>query len=49
MWVGLGGTLLTMFAVVPPWPVYNKHPQRFLGSGLALPPGGIVVEGANVK
>lgn len=48
LWVGLGGTLLTMLAVVPPWPFYNQHPQRWLPSGRAtggLPQGGIVIGG----
>jgi len=46
--VGLGGTLLTMIAVVPSWPFYNQHPQRWLPSGGktgGLPAGGIVVGG----
>jgi len=48
LWVGLGGTVLTMLAVVPPWPFYNQHPQRFLPSGktmASMPQGGIVVGG----
>ena len=52
LWVGLGGTLLTMLAVVPPWPVYNQHPQRWLPSGkktAGLPAGGIVIGGKGVR
>jgi signal peptidase complex subunit 1 len=45
MWIGLAGTALAMLLVVPPWPIYNKHPQPWLGSKAALPPGGIVVGG----
>jgi len=48
LWVGLGGTVLTMLAVVPPWPFYNQHPQRFLPSAktmASMPHGGIVVGG----
>jgi len=45
MWVGLAGTVLAMLLVVPPWPVYNGHPQPWLGSKATLPPGGIVVGG----
>jgi signal peptidase complex subunit 1 len=44
MWVGLGGTALAMLAVVPPWPVYNQHPQPWVGSKASLPVGGIVVD-----
>jgi len=45
MWIALAGTLLAMFLVVPPWPVYNQHPQPWIGSKMRLPPGGIVVTG----
>ncbi|EXJ72292.1 uncharacterized protein A1O5_04796 [Cladophialophora psammophila CBS 110553] len=43
MWIGLAGSLLAMLLVVPPWPVYNQHPQPWLGSQTVLPPGGILV------
>ncbi|KIV77489.1 hypothetical protein PV11_09279 [Exophiala sideris] len=49
MWIGLAGTALAMLLVVPPWPVYNQHPQPWFGSKSALPPGGIVVGGARGK
>jgi len=52
LWVGLGGSLLTMIAVVPPWPFYNNHPQRWLpaaGKTGVLPEGGIVVTGKKSK
>jgi len=52
MWTGLGGTVLTMLAVVPPWPAYNKHPQSWIGSRdqiRGLPAGGIVVDGKKVN
>ncbi|EXJ83834.1 hypothetical protein A1O1_07461 [Capronia coronata CBS 617.96] len=45
MWIGVAGTLLAMFLVVPPWPVYNRHPQSWLGSKASLPQGGIIVGG----
>jgi len=45
MWIGLAGTVLAMLLVVPPWPVFNQHPQPWLGSKVTLPPGGIVVGG----
>ncbi|KIW16626.1 hypothetical protein PV08_03814 [Exophiala spinifera] len=45
MWIGVIGTLFAMFLVVPPWPVYNQHPQPWIGSKARLPPGGIVVPG----
>ena len=45
MWVGLVGFVVTVLAVVPPWPFYNQNPQAFIGSNRkhALPPGGIMV------
>lgn len=45
MWIGLAATLLAMLLIVPPWPVFNQHPQPWLGSKATLPPGGIVVGG----
>ncbi|KAI5854951.1 microsomal signal peptidase 12kDa subunit [Tricharina praecox] len=33
VYVGLAGTALTFLTVVPPWPFYNKHPQRWLPAG----------------
>ena len=52
MWFGLGGTMLTMLVVVPPWPIYNKHPEQWLPSGNAIgvmPAGDIVVTRKKVK
>lgn len=51
MWTGLAGTVLTMFAVVPPWPFYNQNPKRFLPFGkttTGMPAGGIVVGGTKL-
>jgi signal peptidase complex subunit 1 len=33
LFIGLGGTALTFFAVVPPWPIFNKHPVKWLAVG----------------
>ncbi|KAF8534187.1 microsomal signal peptidase 12kDa subunit [Trichophaea hybrida] len=30
VYIGLGGTALTFLVVVPPWPMYNKHPLTWL-------------------
>jgi signal peptidase complex subunit 1 len=40
LWTGLGLTLLVMLVVVPAWPMYNKHPQKWLGSS-----GSVIVVG----
>ncbi|PGH28821.1 signal peptidase complex subunit 1 [[Emmonsia] crescens] len=46
LWIGLAGTLITAMVVVPPWPMYNKHPEPWLiaGSG-GVGREGIVVDG----
>lgn len=48
LWTGLGLTLLVMLIVVPAWPIFRKHPVRYLGSTI-LPAGGIVVSGKKVQ
>lgn len=35
VYVGLGGTALAFLAVVPPWPIYNKNPVKWLPAGYA--------------
>ncbi|EPQ67525.1 Bgt-3447 [Blumeria graminis f. sp. tritici] len=30
LYIGLGGTALTFFLVVPPWPFYRSHPVKWL-------------------
>jgi len=30
LYIGLGGTALTLLIVVPPWPFFNKHPVKWL-------------------
>ncbi|PGH23202.1 hypothetical protein AJ80_02732 [Polytolypa hystricis UAMH7299] len=50
VWVGLAGTILTAFVVIPPWPFYNKHPEPWLGVGWRTWDGGpgIAVDGVKV-
>ncbi|TGZ85069.1 microsomal signal peptidase 12 kDa subunit [Ascodesmis nigricans] len=33
VYIGLGGTALTMLAVVPPWPAFKKNPVTWLPAG----------------
>jgi signal peptidase complex subunit 1 len=49
LWIGLGGTLFTAFVVIPPWPVYNQNPERWLNSagGKAGAPK-VIVDGVKV-
>jgi signal peptidase complex subunit 1 len=49
LWTGLGLTLLVMLLVVPAWPIFRRHPVKYLGSTTVLPPGGIVVAGKKVQ
>ncbi|KAF2434718.1 SPC12-domain-containing protein [Tothia fuscella] len=32
LYVGLAGTALTFVVVVPAWPIFNKHPQRWIAA-----------------
>ncbi|EPS43433.1 hypothetical protein H072_2580 [Dactylellina haptotyla CBS 200.50] len=51
LYVGLAGTGLTFLAVVPPWPVYNQAPVKFLSASGNKSAGGgvIIVDGQEVK
>lgn len=48
LWVGLGGTLFTALAVVPPWPFYNKNPEKWLRSTTQTGGSEVVVDGVRV-
>ncbi|KAL3489442.1 microsomal signal peptidase 12 kDa subunit-domain-containing protein [Aspergillus germanicus] len=48
LWTGLAGTILTGLVVIPPWPFYNNHPEKWL---VPLPGAGgarVVVDGVKV-
>ncbi|KAJ5216515.1 uncharacterized protein N7498_002922 [Penicillium cinerascens] len=49
LWIGLAGTLFTGLAVIPPWPIYNQNPERWMGSagGKAITPK-VLVDGVKV-
>lgn len=32
LWIGLAGTVFTGLVVIPPWPFYNRNPEKWLGS-----------------
>lgn len=51
VWIGLAGTIVTALAVVPPWPMYNKNPEKWLvpRTGKAAGAGGVVVDGIKVS
>ncbi|KAL4890418.1 putative microsomal signal peptidase subunit SPC12 [Aspergillus ambiguus] len=49
LWTGLGGTLITGLVVIPPWPMYNKNPEKWLVPGPGSTGGaGVVVDGVKV-
>ncbi|OCK82821.1 microsomal signal peptidase 12 kDa subunit [Lepidopterella palustris CBS 459.81] len=48
LWIGLAGTTLTFFAVVPPWPFYNKNPLPWLPPHNAISGLDIEVDGKRV-
>ncbi|KAL1969057.1 hypothetical protein VTN77DRAFT_891 [Rasamsonia byssochlamydoides] len=51
LWIGLAGTLLTALVVVPPWPFYNQHPEKWLNPATGGRSSGvpdIVVDGVKV-
>ncbi|KAI4197696.1 MAG: hypothetical protein LQ350_005765 [Teloschistes chrysophthalmus] len=49
LWVGLGGTAATFFVVVPPWPIYNENPEKWLRANSAMSGAGIEVDGKRIK
>ncbi|EED18456.1 microsomal signal peptidase Spc12, putative [Talaromyces stipitatus ATCC 10500] len=54
LWIGLAGTAITGFVVIPPWPFYNRHPEKWLDStgsntNSAINVPGIVVDGVKVR
>ncbi|KAL1972122.1 hypothetical protein VTN31DRAFT_7341 [Thermomyces dupontii] len=52
LWLGLAGTLITALVVVPPYPFYNRNPEKWLDpvagtKGVSVP--GIVVDGVKIR
>ncbi|PYH40659.1 signal peptidase complex subunit 1 [Aspergillus saccharolyticus JOP 1030-1] len=49
LWVGLAGTAATGLVVIPPWPMYNKSPERWLKPTTAgARVKGVTVDGVKV-
>ncbi|KAJ5953443.1 Microsomal signal peptidase Spc12 [Penicillium verhagenii] len=48
LWVGLGGTLFTALAVIPPWPIYNQNPEKWLNKDGSSRGPQVVVDGVKV-
>ena len=49
LWVGLGGTVLAFFVVVPPFPIFNENPERWLPAGSGIAGSGIEVDGKKIN
>ncbi|TVY49899.1 Signal peptidase complex subunit [Lachnellula occidentalis] len=46
LYIGLGGTALTLALIVPPWPFFNRHPVRWLPvGGVEKKSQGIMMDG----
>ncbi|KAH7122803.1 microsomal signal peptidase 12 kDa subunit-domain-containing protein [Dendryphion nanum] len=48
VYIGLGGTVLTFLAVVPPWPFYNKNPEPWLPPQSATSGVNITIDGQKI-
>ncbi|KAJ5765594.1 hypothetical protein N7520_005153 [Penicillium odoratum] len=48
LWVGLGGSLFTALVVIPPWPIYNQKPQRWLNKDGSSGGPQVLVDGVKV-
>ncbi|KAJ5885692.1 hypothetical protein N7504_011528 [Penicillium tannophilum] len=48
LWVGLGGTLFTALTVIPPWPIYNQNPERWLNKDGSSRSPHVMVDGVKV-
>ncbi|KAK0748613.1 microsomal signal peptidase 12 kDa subunit-domain-containing protein [Apiosordaria backusii] len=44
VYIGLAGTAATFLLVVPPWPIYNKNPVKWLPVAGVASPANIVID-----
>ncbi|MCJ1232762.1 hypothetical protein MMC14_000716 [Varicellaria rhodocarpa] len=49
LWVGLTGTAITFFIVVPPWPAFNESPEKWLPARSGISGSGIEVDGKKIN
>ncbi|KAL8922591.1 MAG: hypothetical protein Q9208_005095 [Pyrenodesmia sp. 3 TL-2023] len=49
LWIGLGGTALTFLLVVPPYPIYNENPEKWLPANSGITGVGIEVDGQKIN
>ncbi|CZR59996.1 related to microsomal signal peptidase 12 kDa subunit [Phialocephala subalpina] len=45
LFIGLGGTAVTFLAVVPPWPVFNRRPVKWLSTSSDVDTSDVFVDG----
>ncbi|KAL8750896.1 MAG: hypothetical protein Q9199_006780 [Rusavskia elegans] len=49
LWIGLGGTALAFLVVVPPYPIYNENPEKWLRANSGMSGSGIEVDGKKIN
>lgn len=49
LWVGLGGAAIAFLVVVPPYPFYNRAPERWLPKRSGIAGSGIEIDGKRIN
>lgn len=50
LFIGLGGSAFALVVVVPPWPLYNRHPTKWISDrGIHANTQSIIVDGKTVS
>ncbi|KAL8734524.1 MAG: hypothetical protein Q9166_001424 [cf. Caloplaca sp. 2 TL-2023] len=49
LWIGLGGTALAFLVVVPPYPIYNENPEKWLRANSGISGARIEVDGKKIN
>lgn len=47
--MGVGGTVVTFLVVVPPYPIYNENPEKWLPANSGIAGAGIEVDGKKIN
>ena len=49
LWLGLAGATLAFLVVVPPFPFYNRSPEKWLQEGSGFAGSGIEIDGKKIN
>lgn len=49
LWVGLAGAAIAFLVVVPPYPFYNRAPERWLPKRSGMAGSGIEIDGKRIN